>query len=201
MTSGERINQHFPFDVLYHALEAADHACDDRPALPASRMSSLTLNEPWVQSFVSFRLNDHLRGRYNDNHDYITFETCVNWLDVMLLQNDPCPTNRLTGRQRFDLCVWSKGMEVTGLIEIKNQPVAHHRSYQSDLEKLSYALERWPKLKWGIFLYGMPKDRKARAKYIQDIVCSEFSKKKWRIYSPRPRSTNSSTWLGFLIRR
>ena len=188
--------QQLPFDLLDEGLKAAARSCDERPELEGRSY----LNEAWVQSFVAFGLNDFLRQRYETDNEYITFETNVAWLDAIYgVEGVDTSVKQLTPKKRFDLCVWSKGMKIWGLVEIKNQPSAHHWSYKGDLLKLSWALHRWQGLRWGLFLYGMPPGRLERANEIRQ-ACKDLLRD-FRVTSFAPRQADHSTWVGFLVRR
>lgn len=187
------------FDLLRCGLASASEACTDQPDLLTHKKSKASLSEAWVQTYVALRMNDHLRNRYGTMDDYITFEIKVNWLDS-IFGEERCKfkKNSLRGAQRFDVGIWSKGMNVAGLVEVKNEPSLSQYSYTSDLEKLAAALHRWP-IRWGIFLYGIGANKVHRADNIRLKVIDEF-RDRWKIHSPRPVIKGNSAWLGFLLR-
>ena len=130
------MRQQVCFDLLRCALQSASDACGEQPNLITHKKSKPSLSEAWVQSYVALRVNDHLRDRYRTSDDYITFELKVNWLDSIFgVEKCQFKKNALTGAQRFDVGIWSKNMDVSGLIEVKNEPSLSYYSYTADIKK------------------------------------------------------------------
>ncbi len=135
------------------------------------------LNEQWSQSFVGDAISRHLRESYAyaKPQPYVTYETNAGWLDYYFPKRSPGPyANRLTDRSRFDIAVWKKTNGISGLIEIKDEPVMGSYSKSRDTEKLIGALRRWQDLRWGIFLFSI----RATSNYEDDRKLAEHIEKK-----------------------
>jgi hypothetical protein len=145
-------------ELLRCALEAACRASWEADHHTQSSRERLLLNEQWAQSYIGFDLNDLLRERYASREGgYVTFETCVNWLEGFI--GEERGPGRIAGslrsRQRFDIVLWSKGGRPAAVIEIKDQPVMQSYSRLADPLKLCGALRRWPSLRWAMFLFSV----------------------------------------------
>lgn len=147
-----------------------------------SSCEEFRLNEQWSQSYVGLGLNDELRRRYgNGEAAYVSFETCVSWLEDFAghKRGPGCPPGRLRKGQRFDIVVWSKGWKVAGLIEIKDQPVMQSYSQTSDPKKLCGALRRWPSIRWAMFLFSV---RSSGTRKYQNVV-TELEAKSRKVFA------------------
>jgi hypothetical protein len=134
-------------DLLISAVNAACLASQDSGVNGYSAKESGPLNEQWVHSYVGFAINDELRCRYKDaeRSNFVTFETSVAWLEefgagVKIVGKRPAA---LTKRKRFDLTIWTKGADIGGVIEIKDQPAMARSVELGDPTKLCKALDRW----------------------------------------------------------
>ncbi|HEX8624888.1 MAG TPA: hypothetical protein VF782_07395 [Allosphingosinicella sp.] len=146
------------YEILNAALEAACRSSWEAGMHTLSCRDQFLLNEQWSQSYVGLAFNDVLRRCYgNKEAAYVTFETCVSWLEDFAGQErgPGRPPGRLRKGQRFDIVVWSKGWKVAGLVEIKDQPVVESYAHTADPTKLCGALRRWPSIRWGMFLFSV----------------------------------------------
>lgn len=202
----QRSQQGLGFDLLEHALSAANDSCIEAPLIANDlEDKSGLLNEPWVQTYVSFALNDHLRLRYKKPEAlFVTFETNVLWIDYSHEKN--YESQNLTPKMRFDIAVWTKSEQsIYALMEIKHQPTMPYWSYMGDMFKLSQALDRWPKIKCGLLIFGIQKTKqdslnpKDKAESILEVIKRELPNR--RINYKLEDNSQDTSWLGILLRR
>jgi hypothetical protein len=166
-----------PESILAVALTAAEASTVYADDGHTSVKEIGILNEQWAQSFVGDAISRQLRERYAHAkpQPYVTYETKASWLDYYFPNRSRGPyAKRLTDRSRFDLAVWKKTNGISGLIEIKDEPVMGSYSKSRDTEKLIGALRRWPDLRWGIFLFST----RATSNYEDDRKLAEHIEKK-----------------------
>ena len=202
--------------LLKWAVEAACEASQDSGSHTQSVQEPYLLNEQWVHSYVGIAINDHLRRVYKKPKEYfVTFETCVSWIEDFFGEERGRgrKRGRLRDRQRFDVVVWSEGGQISGLIEIKDQPIMQKYSQISDPVKLIGALRRWPKLKWAIFLFsvrttkvmgtaGVASALAGKSKFVFDAIEGVVPEWTTSTYPRRVSGKGSQVmWCGVLFER
>lgn len=207
-----------PEQILKVALQAAEGATIYADDGHTSVKEIGLLNEQWVHSFIGDAISRHLRDNYAQQKDqpYVTYESIAGWLDDYFSKRSRGPyANGLTDRTRFDLAVWRKAKGLSGLIEIKDEPVMAHYSRSRDTEKLIGALRRWPELRWGIFIFSVratsnyPDDKKLldhmsrKREKVFDVIRDVASDYSLRIMTGKcdPKTCRLVQWSGAIIRR